>query len=415
MMRRFILVVLVGLTACFICTDIPAEPYPETLNKRINELIRQLGSDDWPAREKATDELIEIGPAAKEALQKALDSSDAEIRERAQKIIPLIRWKEAFTLRLNKFMTQLRAGKFDDPVLFQDVTAFLSRDESIFIMLELLKDPNQSPATRQQIASALGNITAVSFKPALNNLLELVQKEKDEQIRVGLLRILGRSGRDERSVAIALQLLKDGPPNLKSIAVNTLADMGEASAVPEIIKAIKDADPNFKNTAMYALNRLKSEESTKELLRLMKEEQNGWLRAQAVAILSNYNDAKLIPEFISALKSDKDFDVQRNCLYALQKFKGDKSIPPALLDFMKTAASHIQPNILNTFQVLGDRSIVPELIKMLEKETDYGNFHSVLGTLQSFAGNQKFTPQAMPHGLKDEILNKAKDWWNKNK
>ena len=395
--------------------DGATETFSETINKRVAELIRQLGSDDWQVREKATEELIEIGPLAIGEMQRARNNPDAEIRERAQKIIPLIQWKEAFIRRLDRFISQLRTGKFEDTVLFQDVMMFLSRDESVFILLDLLKDSSQSLAIKQQIVAVLSNNSAVSFKPVTNNLLELIQKEKDEQIRVGLLRILAKAGKDERSVAMALQLLKEGTPNMKSIAINILVDMGASSAVPEIMKAIKDADANVKNTAIYAFSRLKTEETTRELVRFMKEEPTGWLRAQAVAILANYNDAKLIPEFLAVLKSDKDFDVLRNTLYALQRFKGDKTIPPALLDFMKTASPQVQPNILSTFQALGDRSVVPELIKMLEKEMDYNGFHAMLGTLQSFAGNHKFTPQIVPDSLKNDIIAKAKDWWEKNK
>ena len=70
---------------------------------------------------------------------------------------------------------------------------------------------------------------------------------------------------------------------------------------------------------------------------------------------------------------------------------------------------------MSTFQALGDRSVVPELIKMLEKEMDYNGFHAMLGTLQSFAGNHKFTPQIVPDSLKNDIIAKAKDWWEKNK
>ena len=415
MKRKLFAVLTIVLLICFLAVSLSAETFSETLAKRINELIRQLGGDDWRAREKATEELIEIGPLAKDEIQKALNNPDAEIRERAQKIIPLIQWKEAFIRRLDRFISQLRTGKFEDTVLFQDVMMFLSRDESVFILLDLLKDSSQSLAIKQQIVAVLSNNSAVSFKPVTNNLLELIQKEKDEQIRVGLLRILAKAGKDERSVAMALQLLKEGTPNMKSIAINILVDMGASSAVPEIMKAIKDADANVKNTAIYAFSSLKTEETTRELVRFMKEEPTGWLRAQAVAILANYNDAKLIPEFLAVLKSDKDFDVLRNTLYALQRFKGDKTIPPALLDFMKTASPQVQPNILSTFQALGDRSVVPELIKMLEKEMDYNGFHAMLGTLQSFAGNHKFTPQIVPDSLKNDIIAKAKDWWEKNK
>ena len=110
--------------------DGATETFSETINKRVAELIRQLGSDDWQVREKATEELIEIGPLAIGEMQRARNNPDAEIRERAQKIIPLIQWKEAFIRRLDRFISQLRTGKFEDTVLFQDVMMFLSRDAS---------------------------------------------------------------------------------------------------------------------------------------------------------------------------------------------------------------------------------------------------------------------------------------------
>lgn len=414
MKNRLFIVFLICLMMLTVNIKISAQTFSEYLDKRINELIQQLGSSDWQLREKAAEELIDIGVPAKTSLQKALASSDAEIRERVIKIIPIILWKECFIKRLNVFIRQLRAGKFEDPALFQDVISFLSRDESVFILVDILKDTNQSLSIRQQIASAIGNIQ-ISFKPIINDLLELVKKEKDESIRAGLMRILARAGKDERVVALSMTLLKEGSSNLKMIAINTLVEAGDNSVFPEIMKSLKDADANVKNTALYALNRFRTEQSTQELVRFMKEEPISWLRAQAVAILSNYGDAKLIPEFLWVLKNDKDFDVLRNTLYALQRYKGDKTVPPALIEFLKTAPPQVQPNILVSLQTLNDRSVIPELIKILEKETDYSNFNAIVGNLQSLAGNQRFTPQAIPDVLKDDIIKRCKEWWEKNK
>jgi tetratricopeptide (TPR) repeat protein len=60
------------------------------LQKKIDGLIVQLGSDDVETRERATRELTGIGPAASAALQKALRSKDPEVKARAESIVAKI-------------------------------------------------------------------------------------------------------------------------------------------------------------------------------------------------------------------------------------------------------------------------------------------------------------------------------------
>lgn len=54
---------------------------------KIDALIQQLGSDDYAAREKATEELRKIGPPAREALRKAAENPDPEIQSRARALL----------------------------------------------------------------------------------------------------------------------------------------------------------------------------------------------------------------------------------------------------------------------------------------------------------------------------------------
>jgi hypothetical protein len=53
----------------------------------IDKLIQQLGADDFQAREKASEALKKIGRPAEEALRKAAESPDAEVRTRAKEIL----------------------------------------------------------------------------------------------------------------------------------------------------------------------------------------------------------------------------------------------------------------------------------------------------------------------------------------
>lgn len=59
----------------------------EDASKRIGELIRQLGAEEFAVREKATEELRKIGKPAEEALRKAVEGDDPEVRERARAVL----------------------------------------------------------------------------------------------------------------------------------------------------------------------------------------------------------------------------------------------------------------------------------------------------------------------------------------
>ncbi len=71
------------------------ETAPKDQAEQIARLVEQLGADSYQARQEAQKKLIEVGEPAVAALEKALNSSDAEVRVRAEKALEEIR-KGAF-------------------------------------------------------------------------------------------------------------------------------------------------------------------------------------------------------------------------------------------------------------------------------------------------------------------------------
>src|SRR5262245_65179881 len=61
----------------------------------VDKLVELLGSPSFPARERATKQLRERGPAALPALRKAVQSKDEEVRKRAELLIPSLEIEEA--------------------------------------------------------------------------------------------------------------------------------------------------------------------------------------------------------------------------------------------------------------------------------------------------------------------------------
>jgi HEAT repeats len=117
--------------------------------KQIKKLIRELGSDDFEVREKATQGLSQIGRPALPALREALQSTDAEVRQRARRIMDSI----------------------------QTSTKYL---------LESLKDAD--PAQRKEAAEILERLGAAA-KPVVPTLVEAL-KDKDESVRDAVINAL---------------------------------------------------------------------------------------------------------------------------------------------------------------------------------------------------------------------------------
>jgi hypothetical protein len=62
-------------------------PDSKTESERIAALVAQLGDDNWSRREAASKALAEMGGIALRALRKAADSPDAEVAERALRLL----------------------------------------------------------------------------------------------------------------------------------------------------------------------------------------------------------------------------------------------------------------------------------------------------------------------------------------
>ena len=60
------------------------------INEEIQQLVKQLGDDDWSKREEAQKKLTTFGRAAKNALEKAAHEKDLEVVWRAEAVLRTI-------------------------------------------------------------------------------------------------------------------------------------------------------------------------------------------------------------------------------------------------------------------------------------------------------------------------------------
>jgi hypothetical protein len=70
---------------------------------RAGDLVRRLGSPSFAERERASQELVRLGPEAVTALQAGCDDEDSEVRSRSRRLLPLAR-RTPQQLRLAAFL-----------------------------------------------------------------------------------------------------------------------------------------------------------------------------------------------------------------------------------------------------------------------------------------------------------------------
>lgn len=95
--RHLPVVMIVPGLALIMSMPCPANDFVNKEN--IDKLIDQLGSGSFVEREKASKQLADIGLPALEALRKAAKSEDAEVRKRAEEILPRIE-RQADSVRI---------------------------------------------------------------------------------------------------------------------------------------------------------------------------------------------------------------------------------------------------------------------------------------------------------------------------
>jgi HEAT repeat protein len=192
---------------------------------RIQKLVRQLGDEDFEAREAASRELIALGPLAKPMLRDALKDRDIEIVRRVETCLALAD-KTGTTDVLGAAVRQLaRKPAANATATLLDFAPFVD-DESVVdeIALAVAMTAVHGDKADDVLVKALDDRTAVRRAVAVeaagrasggnDELRKLVRKlltDDDVQIRrraaTGLL-----AAKDREAVPVFINLLADLPP-----------------------------------------------------------------------------------------------------------------------------------------------------------------------------------------------------------
>jgi uncharacterized protein (TIGR03067 family) len=120
----------IGLACAAVLGTSLGDPKDDAQRDRIAALVRQLGDKEFAKREAATKELDAIGEPARDALKKAVGGSDAEVRQRAQKVLDSLDAKVRATAA-RKDLEKLQGTWYTTAIQYPGTTAGEDRFDTI--------------------------------------------------------------------------------------------------------------------------------------------------------------------------------------------------------------------------------------------------------------------------------------------
>jgi len=163
-MKTILPFVLAAACTAMVCPAVAEEAATQAVTaERIQGLVRQLGSDDFKARQAAQKELSAIGIPAKSELEKVAKSEDMEVQETATALLANIARleAEASIARRVIWSVTIKGGAMGDPVLVGKTLFVAGLDAVHAIDAEQGKELWSIPAGKRPKFAASGGVLAM--------------------------------------------------------------------------------------------------------------------------------------------------------------------------------------------------------------------------------------------------------------
>jgi HEAT repeat protein len=332
-------------------------PGAEPRTEEISALVRKLGSEEYQVREKATEALRAIGPAARSALEKAVENPDAEIRERASRLLREIIWKlpPALTARLGGFADR-----------FEEYTE--ANQELKLQLLSGLRSraPREAEAYILQAAREQKGAGAQSW---LCSLLTIYRSTEAERRVLRISRMEDRQCREAAADALAraesraaekrlLELLGDPEPTVRRAALEAIARRGPLARAhfAKVAELFADADETVRSAAARAAGRLGDQGALTALWKLAGDPQVA-VRVAAISAIGRLSprDEEQIAKRLAEMLDDPLPAIRGTVLSALQEARA-LSAAPSLGRLLSDGDTELAAAAASTLAIIGDRS-----------------------------------------------------------
>ena len=215
------------------------------LEKKVDTLVKQLGSENYHEREaaiKTLRELIAKKPVVLEYLSMSIKmTEDAEIKRKLDNILkPYRKWGITITV-LKKFPDILKRLQSDDESIRKKIIDELGEsglESAAQPLVRLLG--HESGAAWESLKNALVKIGKPAAKPVIKEL-----ENNEWNVRYHAAEMLGYLG-SKHAVEPLIKTLNDQHHDVRDRAVVALGKIGDKRAAEPLIDMIKDSDFNVR-------------------------------------------------------------------------------------------------------------------------------------------------------------------------
>jgi len=248
----------------------------------IGRLIRTAADrrQDWPTRNAAADALEKIGPPAIEPI--------------------------------------FRAAFYECPAWVAYIPWFRTTDD-----------------TAQSIEFRL---LGRRFSPAESVILARLTSDRDRNVRMGTIRVLGENGDPDTALQALAPLVSDTDDDVRKAAVEALGATRKPAAVPLLLPALEDPNETIREQAVWSLRRLRVPSAVDAIIPLLRDP-SVEVRSVAADTLGGFCDPRAVEPLIETCR-DQDQWVRVDAVRALGLIGGERALE-ALIDMAADAKSEL--------------------------------------------------------------------------
>lgn len=170
----------------------------------------------------------------------------------------------------------------------------------------------------------------------------------------------------DRDVEALLQVIEDEDEYLRSDAIKVLGEIADASAVPALIKRLDDTNFNNQENAAEALAKIGDGRAARPLVAMLRDpDKHRQARSAAATALVALGDAKAIPDLLDALR-DRD-ELSRYLSLKVLRVIGDGRCVPAAIAALRDPESNVRWVAVETLGALHDARAVEALLDLLAR------------------------------------------------
>jgi eukaryotic-like serine/threonine-protein kinase len=349
-------------------------------NFRADRLITEIKTSTeplGPATLKAVAKLKELGPGAIEPTVQALADADKNATVALVDVLATLVSNKTFPQFIKAMIEggprtiagiswALTSSRNYTPGLLLEALALKGISKSA--LLDVINAHRQRFNSRELLTAAYAqeaNEKAALFRivadmadaSAVPELLSRLQG-KDPIARMHIINILSRYNLPEVRRGLHEQL-GDGNKMIRSAALTALSKMEGQIDVARVTALLRDPEIDVQNRAIDLLIRANDPETIRHLIDILKDE-NEYARRAAVEVLNEVGDAKSVKYLLEAIKDD-DWWVRSRAGDALGKIGGPKVID-AVLHLIRDKDDNIRRTAIEILNQTKDERAVNHLI-----------------------------------------------------